>query len=332
VALLATIKKDGNREIIKPLADMGACGFKLSVFETDRERFPRIDDDVLLDLLPAIAETGLTVGFHAENDVIIESLISRYKSEGKTYPKAHCETRPPISETTSVVKLLEFAYWTGVQLHIYHVSHPRCLELIGRYRGQGVDVTAETCPHYLVLHEDDMDKHKAFSKINPPIRKKKDMEAMWTALQSGLIDWIASDHAPWPLEKKQNPNIFDNGSGAPGLEAILPLIYSEGVVKRGLDPVKLAYYMSQRPAERFKLAPRKGAIVRGADADFAVLDPDNKWVFRAERSLSSAKWSPYEGMEIQGKVVKSILRGSIIFEDGRLLAEGGDGAFVPAQR
>ena len=331
VALLATLKKDGNHQVIKSLAEMGACGFKLSVFETDPERFPRINDDVLLDILPRIAETGLPVGFHAENDVIIESLITRFKSEGKTYPKAHCETRPPISETTSVVKLLEFAYWTGVQLHIYHVSHPRCLELIDWYRRQGVDVTAETCPHYLVLHEDDMDKHKAFSKINPPIRKKEAMEAMWVALQDGLIDWIASDHAPWPLEKKQNANIFDNGSGAPGLEAILPLMYSEGVVKRGIDPVKLAHYLAQRPAERFKLAPRKGAIVAGADADFAVLNPDDKWVFRAERSLSSAKWSPYDGMEIQGKVVKSILRGRIIFEDGKLLAEGGDGAFVPAQ-
>ena len=104
------------------------------------------------------------------------------------------------------------------------------------------------------------------------------------------------------------------------------------MVKRGLDPVKLAHYLAQRPAERFKLAPRKGAIVPGADADFAVLDPENKWVFRAERSLSSAKWSPYDGMEIQGKVVKSILRGRVIFDDGKLLAEGGDGAFVPAQR
>ena len=332
VALLATLPKDGNPRAINALADMGACGFKLSVFETDPERFPRINDDVLLDILPRIAETGLAVGFHAENDVIIESLISRFKSEGKTYPKAHCETRPPISETTAVVKLLEFAYWTGVKLHIYHVSHPRCLELIDWYRRQGVDVTAETCPHYLVLHEDDMDTHKAFSKINPPIRKKEAMEAMWGALQKGLIDFIASDHAPWPLERKQNPNIFDNGSGAPGLEAILPLMYSEAVVERGLDPVTLAHYLAQRPAERFKLAPRKGAIIVGADADFAVLDPNCQWAFQADKSRSSAKWSPYDGMKIQGKVTRSILGGRFIYEDDKLLAQGGDGAFIPAQR
>lgn len=331
VALLATLSKKGNPEVIQPLTELGACGFKLSVFETDPERFPRIDDDVLLDVLPIIAKTGLTVGFHAENDVIIESLIARFKREGKTYPKAHCESRPPISETLAVVKLLEFAYWTGVALHIFHVSHPRCLELIDWYRKQGVDVTAETCPHYLVLHEDDMDVHQAFCKINPPVRTKDDQDALWSALKDGLIDWVASDHAPWPLEKKQNPNIFDNGSGAPGLEAILPIMYHEAVVKRGFDPVTLANLLSQRPAERFKLAPRKGSIVVGGDADLVILDPECQWKFDASNSYSSAKWSPYDGMEIQGKVSTTILRGRIIYEDNKLQATDAGGVFVPAQ-
>jgi allantoinase len=331
VALLATVKKDGDPRFIEPLKDLGACGFKLSVFETDPERFPRIDDDVLLELLPRIAETGLAVGFHAENDVIIESLISRYRHEGKVYPTAHCQTRPPVSETTAVLKLLELAYWTKVKLHIFHVSHPRCLELIDWYRSRGVDVTAETCPHYLVLHEEDMDTHKAFAKINPPIRKKADVEAMWRGVQSGLVDWIASDHAPWPLEKKQNTNIFDNGSGAPGLESLLPLMFSEGVVKRGIDPVTLAHYLAQRPAQRFKLAPRKGVIAPGADADFVILDPGRTWIYQAGNSRSSAQWSPYEGKEISGKVIKSINRGRVIYEEDTVLAQGGDGRFIAAQ-
>jgi allantoinase len=332
VALLATLKKEGNQEAIEPLTAMGACGFKLSVFETDPDRFPRIEDNVLLDILPQIAAAGLSVGFHAENDVIIEALITRYKAAGKTYPKAHCETRPPISETLAVVKLLEFAYWTGVSLHIFHASHPRCLELISWYRNQGVDVTVETCPHYLVLNEDDMDTKGAFSKINPPIRSKEDVEGMWDALQKGEIDWVASDHAPWPLEKKQNPDIFSNGSGAPGLETILPLLYSEGVVKRSLEPVMLAKLLSQRPAERFKLTPRKGSISPGADADFAILDPNQQWTFRAERSHSSAKWSPYDGMLIQGRVVQTVLRGQVIYEDDEVLAKEGDGEFIPARQ
>jgi len=332
VALLATLSKKGSPQVIKPLSDLGACGFKLSVFETDPERFPRIDDDVLLEVLPLIAETGLPVGFHAENDVIIESLIARFKSEGKIYPKAHCQSRPPVSETLAVVKLLEFAYWTGVALHIFHVSHPRCLELIDWYRKQGVDVTAETCPHYLVLDENDMDIHRAFCKINPPVRTKEDQDALWLALKDGLIDWVASDHAPWPLEKKQNPNIFDNGSGAPGLEVILPLMYHEAVVKRGFDPVTLSNLISRRPAERFKLAPRKGSIVVGGDADLVILDPECRWKFDATRGYSSAKWSPYDGMELQGKVSTTILRGRVIYEESILHAEDAGGLFIPAQR
>jgi len=330
VALLATLSKQGSPEVIRPLAELGACGFKLSAFETDPERFPRIDDDVLLEVLPIIAETGLTVGFHAENDVIIESLIARYRKEGKTYPKAHCETRPPVSETTSVVKLLELAFWTEASLHIFHVSHPRCLELIEWYRGQGVDVTAETCPHYLSLIEDDMDVHGAFSKINPPIRTQEDQDGLWRALGDGKIDWVASDHAPWPVERKQNPIIFDNGSGAPGLEAILPIMYQEAVVKRAFSPVTLARLLSGRPAERFKLAPRKGSIEIGKDADFAILDPNCTWNFDAANSFSSAKWSPYNGRSIQGKVTTTILRGTVIFSGGGLQPDAGIGEFLPA--
>lgn len=332
VALLATLNKMGDQEVIEPLSKLGACGFKLSAFETDPERFPRIDDDVLLEVLPLISKTGLTVGFHAENDVIIESLIARYRAEGKTYPKAHCETRPPVSETTSVIKLLELAFWTGAALHIFHVSHPRCVELINWYQGQGVNVTSETCPHYLVLNEEDMDIHRAFCKINPPVRKQEDQDALWSALENGQIDWVASDHAPWPLDKKQNPNIFDNGSGAPGLEAILPIMYHEAVVKRQFNPVTLAGLLCSRPAERFKLSHRKGAIVLGNDADFAILDPDCRWTFDSAKSFSSAKWSPYNGRSIQGKVTRTILRGAVVYDDENFLSETIGGDFVPARR
>ncbi len=332
VALLATLKKDGNCEAIEPLVEMGACGFKLSVFETDPNRFPRIEDDVLFNVLPQIANQDVPVGFHAENDVIIKALIARFKEEGKTYPKAHCQTRPPISESLSVVKLLEFAHWSRVQLHIYHASHPRSLELIDWYRRRGVDVTVETCPHYLVLNEDDMERVGAFAKINPPIRKKVDVEQMWGALKDGSVDWIASDHAPWPLAKKQALDIFENSSGSPGLETTLALMYSEGVIERGLNPVALAKLLAERPAQRFKLAPRKGHIALGADADFAVFDPNQQWTFRAGDSRSSAKWSPYDGMTFKGRVVQTILRGRIIYDGSVILAKEGNGEFIPAKR
>lgn len=332
IALLATLKKEGPLDVIAPLAALGACGFKLSLFETDPQRFPRIPDGILWKALPQIAAQGVPVGFHAENDDIIFHLIAEYRKDGKTYPRAHCQTRPPITETLSVLKLLEFAHWTKAPLHIYHVSHPRSIHLIQRFRQDGVDVTTETCPHYLILNEEDMDRLKAFAKINPPIRSREAMEEMWELLKMGSIDMVTSDHAPWPLDKKQAPDIFENGSGAPGLETIFPVLYSEGVVKRGLSPVRLAQVLSEQPARRFKLYPRKGHIALGADADFAVLDPASRWTIRGSEMRSSAKWTPYEGLTVQGKVVRTILRGKTIYDGQNVTARAGEGNFIPAAK
>jgi allantoinase len=331
VALLATLRKEGTVELIPPLVKLGACGFKLSLFETDKDRFPRIEDGVLGEVLRAIADHNIPVGFHAENDSLIFHLIRNYRQMGRTHPKAHCETRPPLSETLAVLKLLEFARWSGCRLHLYHISHPRSIELLERFRADGLDVTTETCPHYLILHEDDMDRLKALAKINPPLRGREDMETMWQLLKRGSIDMVSSDHAPWPLEKKQSPDIFENASGAPGVETLLPVMFSEGVVKRGLSPVKLAQLFSENPARRFHLFPKKGRIALDGDADLAVLDPNIRWTVSGEEMHSSARWSPYEGMFIQGKVVRTILRGKIIFDGKEVTAEPGHGRFLPAQ-
>ncbi len=332
VALLSTIKKQGDMDQVDALVELGTCGFKLSAYETDPYRFPRIDDDVLWKVLPELAKTGLPVGFHAENDIIIEALMAKFKEEGKTYPKAHCETRPPISETLAVSKLLEFAYWTKFSLHIYHNSHPRCLDMIDWYREQGVDVSVETCPHYLLLSEDDMAEKKAFAKINPPMRSQEAAESMWKGLLDGRIDWIASDHAPWPLERKSNEVIFDNGSGAPSVESMLPLMFSEAVVGRGMDVVRLGQLLALNPATRFKLSHCKGSIAIGNDADFAIIDPKREWYFDASVTQSSAKWSPYEGKKITGKVTQTILRGKTVYADDVVLATGGEGHYVAAHK
>jgi allantoinase len=331
-ALLATLPKKATREMVAPLVDSGACGFKLSTFETDPVRFPRIDDDVLFDILPEIAAQGVPVGFHAENDLIIESLIKRYKNQGKTHAKAHSETRPVVSETLAVIKLLELAHWTGIKLHIYHASHPRCLELVRWFKAQGVDVTVETCPHYLLLNENHMDEIKAFGKINPALRSPEAVEGLWQGLLSGDIDFITSDHAPWLLEKKTNPVIFDNSSGGPGLESMLPLMYNAVVVERGLSVCTLARLLSTGPARRFGISPQKGRITLGADADFVVLDPKATWQIKGKDNFSTAKWSPFEGIVGQGKIVKTLLRGRIIYENSELKAKPGYGAFVKPQK
>jgi len=330
VALLSTLKKEGPLDVIEPMVKLGACGFKLSLFEADPGRFPRIPDGNLWEILPIIASFNIPVGFHAENDDLIFHLVRKYRQDGKIYPKAHCETRPPISETLAVLKLLELARWTGVRLHLYHVSHPRSVYLLQRFQEEGVDVTLETCPHYLLLHEGDMDRIKALGKINPPLRERGATEELWELLKNGSIDMVSSDHAPWPMEKKQSPDIFDNASGAPGVEILFPLLFSEAVLKRGFSPVKLAQLLCEQPAKRFRLYPRKGYIALGADGDFAIIAPSISWTLRGSEMHSSARWTPYEGLDIRGKVVRTILRGKPIYDGKEVIGKPGQGKFIPA--
>lgn len=330
VAILATLRKRAEPAEVEPLVREGACGFKLSLYETDPERFPRIDDDVLWQLLPEIARWKVPVGFHAENDLIIEDLMARSKRAERVAPLDHFHTRPPASETLAVLKLLELAYWTKVKLHIFHASQPRSVELVEWFRAQGVDVSAETCPHYLLLDAaTDLPRAKGLAKINPCILMQPEREALWDHVLAGRIDFIASDHAPWLLERKQKENIFENSSGAPGLETSLPLMHDALVVKRGQDPSVVARLLCGNSARRFGLGSRKGRIALGADADFAILDPRQPFTVDAKKSYSSAKWSPYDGWTTQGRITRTILRGRTIFDGEKVVTQGGFGQFLP---
>jgi allantoinase len=331
VALLATIRKRGGLDQINPLVEAGACGFKLSLFETDPERFPQIPDDELLEAFRLIAETGIVVGVHAENTDIINGWVARLRSQGRRDALAHCQSRPPVSETEATLRALELAYWTGVRLHIFHVSLPRCIELASWFRNQGLNVTTETCPHYLLLNEKDMERLGAKVKINPPLRRKEDSEGLWKLVKEGAIDFVTSDHAPWQ-RRKNRPDIFDNASGAPGVQTLLPLLYSEGVAKGRLSVQRLVEVLCESPANRFGLSPRKGRLAGGADADVVVLNPSERWTIESAELLSSAGWSPYRGMTLQGRITHVFLRGRPVLEDGILAGKPGDGQFLPALR
>lgn len=330
VALLGTIKKTDGLDQIPALAEAGACGFKVSLYETDPERFPRIPDPELLEAFSLIHDTGLPVGIHAENDELVKWGANKYLAEGAD-PRAHGKSRPRVAETSAVLKALEFALWTGVHLHVYHASLPRVFELVDWFRGQGTRVTAETCTHYLTLSEDDMQRLGARAKINPPLRSPDERDLLWDLCAAGHIDMVTSDHAPWTLDRKSHPNIFDNASGAPGVEVLAPMIYSEGVGKGRLSIQDLARLLSQRPAEIFGLSPRKGQIRIGGDADLMIIDPTIDWILDEANLFSSAGWSPYHGWPMKGKVTKTIVRGQVVFEDGNVVGRPGIGQFVPGQ-
>jgi allantoinase len=234
-----------------------------------------------------------------------------------------------VSETEATLRALELAHWTGVRLHIYHVSLPRCIELAAWFRNQGLNVTTETCPHYLLLNEKDMERLGAKVKINPPLRRKEDSEGLWKLLKEGAIDFVTSDHAPWQLERKNRPDIFDNASGTPGVQTLLPILFSEGVAKKRLSSQQLVRLLCEAPADRFGLSPRKGRLADGADADIVVLDPSGRGTVDVNKLLSSAGWSPYHGMVLQGQITHVFLRGRLIVDNGILVERPADGRFVP---
>lgn len=327
VALLGSVKND-TLDHIPGLKSEGVCGFKLSLFDTEPDRFPRVYDGQLLDAFSLIRDTGLTAGVHAENDEIIKRLIDKYVDEGKTYPRAHCETRPDVSETESVLRALEIARSAGVRLHLYHISCSRSIDLARRYRQEGCAVTVESCPHYLVFSEEDMDRLGARLRINPPMRKKPEPEHLWRKLREGEIDCMSSDHAPWPLERKDKPSIFENACGAPGVETLLPLLFSEGVAKDRISIFTLSKVLSENPARIFGLFPKKGTLAPGSDADIVVLDPPKKWTIQADNMQTKAEWTPYEGMEVTGKPETTIVRGKIVFHEGNVVGEKGYGKFI----
>ena len=328
VALLATIKKTGGLDQIAPLASAGACGFKVSLYESDPDRFPRIPDYELLQAFALVRQTGLPIGLHCENDELVTGYIQQYHDQGAD-PRAHGHSRPDIVETSAVLKALEFAFATGVHVHIYHASLARSFELVEWYRRQGGRVTAETCTHYLTLTDEDMDQLGAKGKINPPLRPAAEHDKLWALCANGTIDQITSDHAPWLPEYKNRANIFDNASGAPGVETLVPLIYSEGVAQGRITIHDFARLLAQRPAEIFGLAPRKGQIRIGADADFTLLDPTAEWLLDEAGLHSSAGWSPYHRWRLQGRVTQTILRGQVIYDGADVTAEPGTGHFVP---
>jgi len=333
VALLGTVAPGGGWSRAEEIAGAGACGFKISLFDTDRRRFPRISDAELIDALTAIGHTGRTVCVHAENNEMVKALIARYRNEAPRDPLAHCRSRPPASESMAVLTALEAASYAGARLHLCHLSLPRSVDLVRWYARDGLDVTLETCPHYLLLTEQDMAELGGRAKINPPLRGKAAREGLWERLTEGSVDVVSSDHAPWPVEHKSHETIFDNHSGVPGVETGLPLTLGAAWADGAQSVAQVIEAMSRRPAERFGLGDRKGRLAAGFDADVVVYDPARQWRVSAAELRSNAGWPPYEGRSVTGRVTMTLVRGEVVYDGTDVVGRPGGGRFVaPAPR
>ncbi len=329
VALFATVAPSGPPplEDVLAMAQAGACAFKLSLFEAHPIRFPRLPDDRLYEVFCAIARTGLPAAVHAENQFIIDTLTARRRGQGHGDLRAHGETRPPVAEAEAIARALELAHWAGVHLHIVHISIGRGVTLLNRAQSDGDPATGETCLHYLLFAEDDVLSLGTHAKINPPLRTRQEVEHLWQALQSGRLDAVTSDHAPWTAASKDRADLFDAPSGAPGVEVLLPLFLDEAL-RRGLDLATALRLVTEGPARCYGLYPRKGRLGLYADCDLVAYDPAAEAVVDSATHHSISGWSPYHGRRHRGKVITTIVGGVLIYDEGRIVAEPGAGRFV----
>jgi allantoinase len=331
VGLWATLAPEGPLDHVPELVEAGACAFKLSTFETHPTRFPRVPDDRLLAAFGAIAAAGGLAGVHAENDEIVRAGIARLRAAGRREPPAHAESRPAVAETEAIGRCLELARASGVRLHLCHVTVERGIELARRARRDGVDVSAETCPHYLLLDEEELARRGGEAKINPPLRPRAEVDALWRLLAAGEIDLVSSDHVGWPAARKRGDDVFALAAGAPGVELIVPLMH-DAIQTRGLPISLLPRLLGEAPARRFGLWPRKGSLLPGADADIVVLDPEADWVVDPGALVTPAGWSPYAGRRVRGSVRLVLARGQTVFDGERVPAEAGRGTLVRPER
>jgi dihydroorotase-like cyclic amidohydrolase len=309
----------------------GAAGFKAFMCDSDPS-FPGVNDAQLLATLEHLKETPYMFGLHAESDALLQDGLNRMQASGRTDPMAHHDSRPPIVEIEAVNRAIFFAEQTGGWVHIVHLSAPGAAELVRQAKARGVRVTAETCPQYLAMDHDDLVRLKGFAKCAPAIRDRDQVEQVWAYLADGTLDCVTSDHCGFSAESKRrgDADIWQAPNGLPGIQTLLPVMVSEGR-RRGLSWEQIAELTATAPARLWHLAPRKGAITVGADADLAFIDPEGSWTVRDEHMLHTQQWTPFAGRTLTGQVVRTMLRGRTIYEADRgVLAEPGFGAFIPA--
>lgn len=330
-ALYGTVHPEEADQKIDEVIQAGAIGFKFSTFGTDPERFPRIPPQTMHACMDKIAQYDLVVGVHNEDDETIKALTQAFKARGETQYTAHSASRPIYAENLAINQVYELGADTGCRTHIVHCSNSRGYEICQNYQRQGFDTTIEACLHYLILcEEEDVARLGGRAKVNPPIRGKKEREALWRHLANGNITVVSTDHVSWSLDRKVHDNIFDNASGATGLAVLMTLLI-DGVVKRGISLSRVAQVLSYNPARLFRIQHQKGALEVGCDADLVIIRRD-PYVYSAQAGQTNfTDWSPYDGLTIDYQVSATMVRGQWVYQDGVVLAEPGFGQFVRPQ-
>lgn len=305
---------------LEELAEKGVVGFKAFTCFSGLDEYQGADDWTLYRGMEIAAKLGLPVSVHAENRDMTNKLSEIYQKEGKTTYRDFLESRPEITEIEAIQRVILFSEETKCKAHIAHVSTDRGVKMVHEARKKGIDVTCETVPQYLTFTGEDLEELGGIGKCTPPLRSKDTLENLWKELFQGHVDIVCSDHSPSPMSLKTDKNFFKIWGGISGCQSTMNVMLTEGYHKRGLGLNEISELLSNKPAKIFGMKD-KGKIEVGYDADFAIVDLDESFVLKAEDLFYVHKVSPLVGRSFTGKVLRTILRGRTIFNEGKVVSE-----------
>jgi dihydroorotase (multifunctional complex type) len=317
-----------NEKNLNGLIKEGVIAFKIFTIAPPPNRFSEFDglcfvtEGELFEALSHAKKSNLVTIFHAESQELLDHFKDIENKFDSSDPKQHNALRPPMTEVIAIAKILTINSYIGAKIHIAHVTSKISCDLISFFQKQGQDLTAETCPHYLFKTEDDVLKHHAFGKINPPIRNKKEQKELWQAIEKNIITIVASDHAAFSYDEKiKGKDKFSKAPpGTPGGELLFPLMINAAINDK-IELKKVIKLLCENPAKRFGLYPEKGIIKEGSDADIIIFDPKKIWKITKDHLQTKGKSCAhlYYGDSIKGKINITIVGGKIIYENGKFI-------------
>lgn len=324
----------GNEHSLPEIAKFGAVGVK--AFLTEDPLYPAVNWGLIVQYMPYLEKSGLLFALHCEtpeiNDTYRKRLTDRQQNEPKYYP----DSRPPISELMAVNNFA-FLAWQYPQCRFYlvHSSLATSIDLALEAKERGGQIYLETCPHYLSMTVEDLNRYGPFAVCNPPLRIKSEQDALWDRMLAGQIDCVGSDHAPFLYTEKEAGKdcIWNAPPGMTSIQTCYPLFFQEAVQKRGMDIRQFANVTSTNAARIFGLYPQKGSLLVGTDADITILNPKQTWTVKKDQLYYKEPWSPFIGWEITGKIVSTIVRGTVVYNGDNICTKPGFGQFIrPKER
>ena len=317
------------KKSLEELKDRGIAGVKFYTI-SGMELYPRMPVPDMDKAFRLMKEFNLVCAIHAEDYYLVDYYSHLMQEMGREDPESWSEGRTYEAEPEAIWSVVGITGKVGNKLHVVHLSTKEGLNVIRWAKAQGLNVSTETCPQYLIFTAEDFKKLGSVLKIAPPLRKEEDREELWKGLKDGSIDFICTDHAAGKYpEEKSSPNIWKNYTGIPGTQLAVPTMLHYGYHQGRLTLSEIQKLMSENTAKRYGLYPQKGIIKVGSDADFSVVDLDKEWTVEPSKLESKGKYSPFTGKMFKGKIYMTIVRGEVVYkEDKGIVGKRGYGEFV----